>query len=100
MARDTIAALLLIGSSLAWTQPAVGLDNSVTGTFKCECIDAQANPTSGTCTVTNYPNGTGCSKEATDTCTGKCSYSSSTSGAEAAARVKNSAKRIAPVQSR
>jgi len=103
MAYGAVAALLLVGSPLAWTQSALALDNGVTGTFTCECEDSHANTTSGTCTVTNYTHGIKCSKEATDTCTGTCVLTSTTTGAAptARARAKKAVKSLsAPVQAK
>jgi hypothetical protein len=103
MACGTVAALLLVASSLAWTHSALALDNSVTGTFSCNCEDTHGDTTSGTCTVTNYTRGIKCSKEATDTCAGQCVLTSTTTGAAPAARAraKKAAKGLsAPVQAK
>lgn len=103
MAYGVVTALLLIGSPLASTQSALALDNSVTGTFSCNCEDTHGDTTSGTCTVTNYTRGIKCSKEATDTCTGQCVLTSTTTGAAPAARAraKKAVKSLsAPVQAK
>jgi hypothetical protein len=79
----TIAALLLIGSSLPWTQSAFALPNNETGvtsSFSCECYDAGGKKIGGSCTWTSTPHGGHCDKSSDDTCAGECDYISTTSG--------------------
>jgi hypothetical protein len=73
--RLTVAALLLIGSSLESAFALPNNENGVTGTEKCECHSG-----TGTCTLTHAPHGSVCEKNSGDTCSGDCLYSSSTSG--------------------
>jgi len=100
MLRVPIAALLLIGSSLAWTQSAFALQNNtnLTGSWSCECTSG-GETAAGTCTLTTTTHGSICEKGTGDTCTGKCTYSTTISGVtggEAAKPIPGGAK-VKPV---
>jgi hypothetical protein len=65
------------------------MQNGETGTFNCTCEKGK-----GSCTLVRMPAGLICGGGSADTCTGECTFFTTTTGASNAARAGTSARPV------